>query len=70
LIGGIRQLRMLLNHDAGVPWTALRYLLSECHYGGRVTDEWDKRVLNVLLQDLLNERVCVSTVNYSLIFAN
>ncbi|BFZ12081.1 hypothetical protein BsWGS_15120 [Bradybaena similaris] len=45
----ILKLQMLLEEYKQVPWAALIYLTSEVIYGGRVTDDWDRRCLKSLL---------------------
>lgn len=38
-------LKTYLDAYAATPWDALKYLIAEANYGGRVTDELDRRVL-------------------------
>lgn len=52
------QLYLNKAHESGqdsVPWDTLRYLIGEAMYGGRVTDNWDRRVLNTYLEEFFGD---------------
>ncbi|EUB58897.1 Dynein heavy chain 3, axonemal [Echinococcus granulosus] len=61
----VRQLQMFLNDYDDLPLDALKYLTGECNYGGRVTDENDRRCLVSLLNIFYNHDL-VTQDNYSL----
>lgn len=38
-----------------IPWETLRYLIGEAMYGGRVTDNYDRRILNTYLEEYMGD---------------
>ncbi|XP_060934159.1 dynein axonemal heavy chain 12-like [Limanda limanda] len=53
----IRQLQLFVNGYDEVPFEAIQYLTGQCNYGGRVTDDWDRRLLVTILADFYNKDV-------------
>jgi dynein heavy chain len=53
----MRQLKMMLEEYEKVPYKALNYLAGECNYGGKVTDDWDRRTLKYLLKDFYTDDI-------------
>uniref|UniRef100_A0AAX7UY72 Dynein axonemal heavy chain 12 n=1 Tax=Astatotilapia calliptera TaxID=8154 RepID=A0AAX7UY72_ASTCA len=59
----IRQLQLFVNEYDKVPLEAITYLTGECNYGGRVTDDWDRRLLMTILADFYNKDI-IETFRY------
>jgi dynein heavy chain len=48
---------MFLTHFEIIPWTALRYMVAEANYGGRVTDPNDRVCIMLILEDFYCEEM-------------
>jgi len=50
-------LRMYLDEQPEVPYTALNYLIAQVNYGGRVTDDKDIRCIKAMLKNLFRSEI-------------
>ena len=53
----MRQLHYFVDKYDQVPFNALSYLIGDCNYGGRVTEDNDQKVLKALLEDFMHPKV-------------
>merc|ERR1719353_1881529 len=53
----VRQLVLFLNMYDVVQYDALKYLVGQCNYGGRVTDDHDRRCLVTMLDEFVAPEV-------------
>ena len=60
----MKQLFKMVDEFEQVPFKALRYLTGLCNYGGRVTDDRDRRTLATILDDFYNEDVIADGTYY------
>ena len=53
---GSKMLKSFIQNYEQIPWGALTSMIGEVVYGGRVTDDWDRRCMNSMLDKFVNER--------------
>ncbi|XP_054832932.1 dynein axonemal heavy chain 1 [Eublepharis macularius] len=61
----ISQLKMFLDEYKDIPYKVLKYTAGEINYGGRVTDDWDRRCIMNILEDFYNPNVLIPEFCYS-----
>ena len=49
----MQQLQLFIDNYEETQWKALNYLMGQCNYGGRVTDDHDRKTLVMLLRDYI-----------------
>ena len=50
-------LKIFLDEQEEIPWDAMLYVTGQINYGGRVTDDWDRRCLITLLRKYSNPEI-------------
>ncbi|XP_071445447.1 dynein axonemal heavy chain 7-like [Hetaerina americana] len=53
----LKQMEVLLSGCDETPYDSIRYLIGECNYGGRVTDDLDRLTLATILSDLIHPNI-------------
>ena len=59
------QLMLFLTDYDEIPYKMLNYLAGECNYGGRVTDDKDRRCLNNILSDFYTPEILEDGYKFS-----
>ncbi|CDJ66341.1 Dynein heavy chain 3, axonemal, related [Eimeria necatrix] len=59
-----RQLRIFMDASEKIPFKVLRFLGAQINYGGRVTDANDKRLIDVIADTYVNERLIIEGASY------
>ncbi|XP_019911214.2 dynein heavy chain 1, axonemal [Esox lucius] len=59
----ISQLKMFVDEYPDIPYKVLKYTAGEINYGGRVTDDWDRRCILNVLEDFYSPAVL--NINYA-----
>ena len=59
------QMKMFLDDYEQIPYRVIRFMCSEINYGGRVTDDKDRRLINNLLETFCNESLLIENYQFS-----
>ena len=65
LDASIKILKMFLHENSYVPWDAILFIVGQISYGGRVTDDWDRRTVMIMLGQLTRDEVLEPDFKFS-----
>ena len=54
-----------LDPRRGISWSTVRYMIGEVHYGGRVTDDYDKRLLNTYAKQWFSDNMFLDKFEFA-----
>jgi dynein heavy chain len=60
----VKMLHTYLSQNDNTPWDALRHMIGDVIYGGRVTDDWDRRCMNAILDRFLGPQALADGVAF------
>ena len=61
----VQILKMFLTEQPRIPWDALTYVTGQINYGGRVTDDWDRRCLMTMLAKFFTTEILTEDYKFS-----
>ena len=61
----ITMLKMFLEEQEVIPWDALNFVVGHINYGGRVTDDWDRRCLLCILKIFCTPQILEKDYKFS-----
>lgn len=61
----LTQMKMFLDEYDEIPFRVLRFLFTEINYGGRVTDDKDRRLISTLVETFVTEPVLTDGYAFS-----
>ena len=53
----IKMLENFVKESDDIPWESMKYMTGHINYGGRVTDDWDRKLLLKLLRKFYTEEI-------------
>jgi dynein heavy chain len=56
---------MLLSEGETIPWDAMLFVTGHINYGGRVTDDWDRRCLITILKKFITTDILEDAYRFS-----
>lgn len=59
-------LKAFLNDNDDIPWDAMNYMFAQINYGGRVTDDWDR----ILIDNMLKRFFCPDSLEKDYAFTD
>lgn len=60
-------MKMLIEEQESIPWDSMLFVSGHINYGGRVTDDWDRRCLITILKIFYTKEILEDKYQYKFI---